>query len=75
MLNSEIKKRLIKDLDKLPFELQKRVQEFAHALVCSEPQGGKVDNILHFSGRLKKGEADQIRKTIDADCERLDNEW
>jgi hypothetical protein len=76
MKTAEIKKQIIKDLGGLPVELQKRVQEFTHALLVTQPKGTPGKDLLRFSGLIDKGDLDKMKSAIESGCERVDsNEW
>jgi hypothetical protein len=76
MINAEIKKKLIDDLNSLPFDSQKKVQEFAHALLVTRTMGKSGKDMVKFSGLLGKEDADELKQIIDAGCEKVDiNEW
>ena len=76
MVNPGIKKQILDDLKHLPFELQKRVQEFTHALQISQPKGTSGKDILKFSGIIDHDEAKRMERAIEAGCEKVDaDEW
>jgi hypothetical protein len=76
MINLEIKKKLIEDLKNLPFDSQKKVQEFAHALLITQSRGKSGKDMARFSGILNHEEAGELKKRIKNGCEQVDiNEW
>jgi len=76
MINLEIKKKLIEDLKNLPFDSQKKVQEFAHALLITQSRGKAGKEMVRFSGMLNHEEAGELKKIIENGCEKVDiNEW
>jgi len=76
MINTEIKKRLIEDLKDLPFDSQKKVQEFAHALLITHNKGRSGKNMVKFSGLMAREDADELKQIIEGGCEKVDiNEW
>jgi hypothetical protein len=76
MVNPEIKKKLIEDLKNLPFDSQKKVQEFAHALLITQHRGKSGKEMIKFSGILTNDEAGELRRIIESGCEMVDiNEW
>ncbi|HOO72238.1 MAG TPA: hypothetical protein PK926_10795 [Spirochaetota bacterium] len=76
MIRPEIKKKLINDMEKLPLDLQKKVQDFAHALASVQTKGKSGKDLLKFAGTLSDAEAHQILEVIEDGCEKVDNgEW
>ena len=73
MVNTIIKSKLIEQLDKLPFDLQLSVLDFAKSLV---PKGIKGENLLRFEGSISSDDLQRISKAIEKSCEKVDsNEW
>ena len=71
-LNSEI----IKQLDVLPYEQQRRVFDFTSALALSTPKGVPGQRLLRFAGAIDAEDLQTMTQAIEADCERMDlNEW
>lgn len=76
MTDSTIKQEIVRQLDHLPLELQRRVLDFAQALVLSSPKGVPGKQFLRFSGFLKEDDIQAMTQAIEAGCERVDmNEW
>jgi hypothetical protein len=76
MINAEIKKEIIKDLNNLPIELQKKVKEFTHTLLNTKSKGVQGRDLLKFSGIIDDNNAEELRKIIDEGCATVDhNEW
>ncbi len=76
MISLEIKKKLIEDLNNLPFDSQKKVQEFAHALLITQSIGKSGRDMARFSGVLSNDDASELKKIIEGGCEKVDfNEW
>jgi hypothetical protein len=76
VVNTEIKKKLIEDLNNLPFDSQKKVQEFAHALLITQHRGKSGKEMIKFSGILTNDEAGELKQIIESGCEKVYlNEW
>ncbi len=76
MISLDIKKKLIDDLNNLTFDSQKKVQEFAHALLVTQTRGQSGKEMLKFSGILKHDDAGELKKIIESGCEKVDiNGW
>ena len=76
MIYSSIKQEIVKRLDYLPLELQRRVLDFTRALVLSQPKGVPGKQLLRFAGILEAEDAQAMTQAIEAGCERVDvNEW
>ncbi len=71
MINLEIKKLLIEYLNHLPIESQKKVRNFAHALVISQSKGTSGKDLLKFSGIMDQNDIDEMKEAI-GDCEKVD---
>jgi len=68
--------RLLEELEKLPYELQRRVLDFAQALALSRPKGVPGRELLRFSGAISLGDLREMSQAIDEGCERVDpSEW
>jgi len=75
-VQKELKERLLEDFESLPTEMQRRVGEFAHALVLTKPQGTPARELLAFAGTMDPESAREIREAIEEGCERVDlDEW
>ncbi len=75
-MRNDIKKQLIEDLDHLPFDLQKKVSDFARALVLSREKGTPGSELIRFSGTIGNADARKIREAVSGECGRIDrNEW
>jgi hypothetical protein len=73
MTDAAIKDSLIAQLDKLPYDLQLRILDFAKTLV---PTGVKGNSLLRFEGGISDEDLNLISKAIDEGCERVDlSEW
>ena len=76
MIRPELKKKILEDLNKLPEEKQKRVQEFTHALLISKPKNKNGKGILNLAGIMNDKDAEDMIKVIEEGCEQVDlNEW
>ena len=76
MISPEIKKKILDDLNKLSVEKQRRVQEFTHALLISQPKSKSGKDILKLKGTLENEDALEIKNIIEEGCEQVDlNEW
>ncbi len=76
MVNMQIRDNIINDLDKLPVDLQKKVQDFVHALIATLPKGVTGKSLLHFAGKISKEDANEMIKIVDEGCEKVDlHEW
>ncbi len=68
-----IKDNLIAQLDKLPYDLQLRVLDFAKTLV---PKGIEGKSLLRFEGIIPADDLQRMSKAIEESCEKVDiSEW
>lgn len=76
MLNTAVKKEIIDQIGQLDYEQQKRVLDFAHALIVTSPKGVSGKTLLSFAGSIPADELKAIEQAIEEGCERVDlNEW
>ena len=69
-----IKTRIADQLDELPEHLQVQVLEFVQALRAVSRQGVPGRRLLQFAGSIPADELDRMRRAIDDDCERIDQD-
>ncbi len=70
---SSIKDNLMVQLDKLPYDLQLRVLDFAKALI---PKGVEGKSLLRFEGAIRADDLQLMAKAIEEGCEKVDiGEW
>ena len=73
MPNTHIKENIVNQIDRLPYDLQLRVLDFAASL---SPKGVEGKALLRFKGTISANDLRQISKAIDEDCEKADiSEW
>lgn len=73
MTTTFIKDDIIAQIEKLPYDLQLRVLDFAKTL---KPKGVKGKNLLQFEGAIPSDDLKLMSKAIEEDCERIDaSEW
>jgi hypothetical protein len=72
VIHPAVKSEIERELERLPPHLQRRVLEFARALVLSQPKGMSGDYLLKFAGILSDEDADAMLKAIDEGCEQVD---
>jgi hypothetical protein len=75
-MDISIKRELLKQLETLPYEFQRRVLDFAQALALSVPKGVPGRQLLRFSGAIPEDDLQMMAQAIEAGCERIDwDEW
>ena len=68
--------KVVKHLETLPYESQRRVLEFAEALAVSTPRGVPGRTLLRFAGSIPLDDVERMRQAIEQGCEQVDaNEW
>jgi hypothetical protein len=72
MVSQALAGDVVKELDMLPFEEQRRVLEFAHALVVSKRKGTPGAALLGFMGTVPADDLRRMSEAIEAGCERVD---
>ncbi len=67
---------VLKQLQSLPEDKQRRVLEFAESLGTSVPEGIPGDRLLRFAGSIPPDELRSMNEAIETGCEQVDpNEW
>ena len=75
-MRSDLKKQIIEDLEHLPLDMQKKVSDFAHALVLAREKGTPGNELVRFSGTIGRVDSRKMREAVSNECERIDrNEW
>ena len=71
MVDTTVHSQLLEQLDKLPLPKQQRVVEFAKSLTEPVPSASGRD-FLELCGILPPEDAEEMRRTIEEECERID---
>ncbi|MFH0824643.1 MAG: hypothetical protein V2B18_17960 [Pseudomonadota bacterium] len=67
---------VVKQLQELPQDLQRRVLEFTRALAHSTPRGVPGRDLLRFAGAIAPDEVRLMSNAIEQGCEQVDaGEW
>jgi hypothetical protein len=73
MTTAVLKDSLFAQMDKLPYDLQLRVLDFANSLI---PKGVEGKSLLRFEGVISGEDLHSMSRAIEDNCERVDtNEW
>ena len=73
MANAHIKENILNQVDKLSYDLQLRVLDFANSL---SPKGVKGGSLSKFRGSISPDDLKLIESAIEEGCEKVDvNEW
>lgn len=76
MLNIMVKKQIINQMGLLDYEHQKRVLDFARALVETCPKGVPGKKLLSFAGTIPAIDLKAMEQAIEDSCAKVDlNEW
>ena len=78
MLDADFRDELLKQLEQLSGDQQRRVLDFAHSLTTftSQPIPIPGKKIIRFAGTLTSEEAKVMKEAIDSACEQVNpNEW
>jgi hypothetical protein len=74
MTNSTITAELLKQLDQLPMEFQKKVLEFARALNTATLKGKPGKDLLKFAGTIDQDSLKAMEEAVEYGCERVDTD-
>jgi hypothetical protein len=69
-MDSGIAQQVIRHLDQLPLELQRKVLEFTQALALSLPKGVPGKQLLRFAGVIEADDTRVMSQAIEKGCER-----
>ena len=69
MANAHIKENILNQVDKLPYDMQLRVLDFANSL---SPKGVKGDSLSKFRGSISSGDLKLIESAMMEGCEQVD---
>ena len=76
MSGSTIKQEILKHLEHLPLELQRKVLDYAVELAAFPPQGVAGEKLLRFAGCLPPEDATAMAQAIESACESIEaHEW
>ncbi len=68
--------KVVKHLQTLPYESQRRVLEFTQALATSTPRGIPGHILLRFAGSIPPDDVRRMHQAIEEGCEQINaNEW
>lgn len=70
MISPTIKTQILKDLERLSPEQQKRAAELVRGLVSPRPKGTPGRDLLRFAGTLDHRSAREMMEAIEEGCER-----
>jgi hypothetical protein len=72
----DVKDQILKDLDRLSPDQQKRAAELVSGLVSVLPQGASIEDLQIVAGTLDEESAREMMAAIEDGCERVDpDEW
>ncbi len=76
MVLPDVKDQILKDLDRLSPDQQKRAAELVSGLVSVLPQGASIEDLQKVAGTLDEESAREMMAAIEDGCERVDpDEW
>ncbi|TAL39769.1 MAG: hypothetical protein EPN93_00560 [Spirochaetes bacterium] len=73
MMKRGLKKIIIEDVNKLSLGQQKKLHEYARAMLVSRPMGSSGSELLRFSGSFDKKSIKEMKEALH-ECERLDHD-
>jgi len=76
MLTDSFKKEIVDEIARLDDDNQRRVLDFARALVAAGKRGVSGKRLLSFGGGIPAEDLNEIQNAIAEHCEKVDrNEW
>jgi hypothetical protein len=67
-----VKSQIVSQLESLSPELQEQVLQYVNSLTCSSRTGERGADLRQFAGSLDSVSANEIKRAIDNECERID---
>jgi hypothetical protein len=67
-----IKRIIIDDIKKLSFSQQKKLHDYARAMLVPRPVGTRGSDLMKFSGMFDKKTVNEMKGAIREGCERVD---
>lgn len=74
MIDVNLKKELLAQVDRLPSELQRRVVDYAARLARSGSIGTPGSGLLRFVGTIAAEDAKAMMDAVESGCERVDRD-
>ena len=76
MASASVRKEILDELNRLGTEQQRRVLDFARALVTPQPRGVPGKALLSFAGAISPDDARAMAQAIEEGCEKVNpDEW
>jgi hypothetical protein len=76
VIEPTIKEQILKDLDRLSLEQQRKAQQLVHGLVAPGSRGASIEDLIPLNGILDKESAREMKAAIEEHCERVDpSDW
>ena len=76
MIEPTIKEQILRDLDRLSPEQQRKALQLVHNLVTPVMRGASIEDLIPLNGILDKESAQEMRAAIEEHCERIDpSDW
>ncbi len=76
MIEPTIKEQILRDLDRLSPEQQRKALQLVHSLVVPVMRGASIEDLIPLNGILDKESAQEMRAAIEEHCERIDpSDW
>ncbi|MBI5529808.1 MAG: hypothetical protein HY897_26080 [Deltaproteobacteria bacterium] len=75
MAQGDVSSVLVEQLRKLGPQQQRRVLDFARALVETGSRGVPGRDLLGFAGAISPAEADAMNRAVEEACEKVSDEW
>ena len=72
MVLPAVKDQILRDLDHLSPEQQRRAADLVHSLTTELARGTRGRDLLRFAGVLDEASAVEMRSAIEEGCERID---
>mgnify|MGYP006289847843 CR=1 FL=1 len=74
MHSEKLAQDVVREMDRMPIEQQRRVVQFVHALARFHPKGTPGSEVIRFSGSFERADLDEMSEAIEKGCEMVDHD-
>lgn len=73
-MSSEIRDEIVREIDRMPEQLQVRVLNYVQGLKTDSPVGVEASRLLEFCGRISEEDGALMLQAIEEGCEQVNED-